>query len=114
MRRRILSFFFIVLIVTAGRLSLPQQSPSKRQPAPVMGTGGADWLTRSERIQEEQPDKLLAALEIKPGSIVADVGAGVGYHVWRLAGIVGPSGKVIAEDGQAEMLSKVEQNVEQH
>jgi ubiquinone/menaquinone biosynthesis C-methylase UbiE len=85
----------------------------KRQPAPVMGTGGADWLTRPERIQEEEPDKMLAALEIKKGSVVADVGAGVGYHVWRLASIVGPEGKVIAEDIQDGMLRMLQKNIDE-
>src|SRR5206468_1468268 len=69
---------------------------TRRQPAPVMGSAGADWLTRAERIQEEEPDRMLASLAIKNGSVVADVGAGVGYHVWRLSDIVGPSGRVVA------------------
>ena len=49
-----------------------------------MGSAGADWLTRPERIQEEEPDRMLASLGIKKGSVVADVGAGVGYHVGAL------------------------------
>src|SRR6059036_2915632 len=77
-----------------------------------MRVAGADWLTRSERIQEEDPDRMLAALEIKKGSVVADVGAGVGYHVWRLSEIVGPSGKVIAEDIQEEMLRLLKKNID--
>jgi ubiquinone/menaquinone biosynthesis C-methylase UbiE len=76
-----------------------------------MGVAGADWLVRPERIQEEQPDRMLQALEIKPGAVVADVGAGVGYHAWRLSEIVGPSGKVIAEDIQPEMLRMLTANI---
>jgi ubiquinone/menaquinone biosynthesis C-methylase UbiE len=76
-----------------------------------MGAAGADWLTRPERIQEEDPDRMLAALEIKKGSVVADVGAGVGYHVWRLAELVGPTGKVFAEDIQEEMLRLLRKNI---
>src|SRR5215467_10662095 len=89
------------------------QGQTRRQPAPVMGTAGADWLIRPERIQEEEPDRMLAALEIKKGSVVADVGAGVGYHVWRLSEIVGPSGKVIAEDIQEEMLRLLKKNMDE-
>ena len=77
-----------------------------------MGVGGADWLTRPERIQEEAPDRMLAALEIKKGSVVAGVGAGVGYHVWRLAEIVGPTGKVIAEDIQEGMIQLLKKNMD--
>jgi ubiquinone/menaquinone biosynthesis C-methylase UbiE len=78
-----------------------------------MAAAGADWLTRPERIQEEEPDRMLAALDIQPGSVVADIGAGVGYHAWRLSRIVGPSGRVIAEDIQEEMLRMLKQNIEQ-
>lgn len=77
-----------------------------------MGVGGADWLVRSERIKEEDPDRMLISLEIKRGSVVADVGAGVGYHTWRLSEIVGPTGKVIAEDIQEGMISLLRKNIE--
>src|SRR5213078_4810561 len=87
------------------------QTQTQRQPAPVMGAAGADWLTRPERIQEEDPDRMLAALEITKGAVVADVGAGVGYHVWRLAEIVGPTGKVIGEDIQDGMIRLLRQNI---
>jgi len=76
-----------------------------------MGTAGADWLIRPERIQEEEPERMLASLEIKKGAVVADVGAGVGYHVWRLSDIVGPTGKVIAEDIQDGMLQMLRRNI---
>jgi len=88
------------------------QTELRRQPAPVMGVGGADWLIRPERLREEEPDRMLAAIDIKKGSVVADVGAGVGYHVWRLAEIVGPTGKVIAEDIQEGMIQLLRRNIE--
>jgi ubiquinone/menaquinone biosynthesis C-methylase UbiE len=104
---RALSITFVAFIAAA-------QAPTelRRQPAPVMGVGGADWLVRPERIQEEQPDRMLAALEIRKGAVVADVGAGVGYHVWRLAEIVGPTGKVIAEDIQDGMIQLLRRNIQ--
>ena len=77
-----------------------------------MSAAGADWLTRPERIQEEDPDRMLAALDIKKGAVVADIGAGVGYHVWRLSEIVGPAGKVIGEDIQPEMLRMLKKNID--
>jgi len=100
------------LLVLLLVLLIPAQAQTPaRQPAPVMGVAGAEWLTRPERIQEEDPDRMLASLEIKPGSVVADIGAGVGYHTWRLAEIVGPSGKVIAEDIQEGMIALLKKNV---
>ena len=76
-----------------------------------MGVDGAPWLTRPERIEEEDPDRMLSSLGIKKGWVVADIGAGVGYHTWRLAGLVGTSGKVIAEDIQPGMITLLQKNI---
>ncbi|MCU0252851.1 MAG: class I SAM-dependent methyltransferase, partial [Vicinamibacterales bacterium] len=78
---------------------------SGRVIAQVMGYEGADWLERPEREDEEQPSKAIRALGIKPGQVVADVGAGSGYYTVRLAKQVGPIGRVFATDIQPEMLS---------
>ena len=102
----------IVLILLVFLPAALSQTQTLRQPAPVMGVAGADWLTRPERIQEEDPDRMLAALDIKKGAVVADIGAGVGYHVWRLAEIVGPAGKVIGEDIQDGMIRLMKKNIE--
>jgi precorrin-6B methylase 2 len=75
-----------------------------REIARVMGHEAAGWLERPEREKEEQPARLLAALALKPGDVVADVGAGSGYHTFRMARRVGPRGKVLAVDIQKEML----------
>jgi ubiquinone/menaquinone biosynthesis C-methylase UbiE len=111
---RFLRITFLGILLSAGATVSAAQSTTatQRQPAPVMGMGGADWLVRPERIQEEQPDRMLAALDIKKGSVVADIGAGVGYHVWRLAEIVGPTGKVIGEDIQPGMIDLMKKNIE--
>ncbi|MDQ2898996.1 MAG: class I SAM-dependent methyltransferase [Acidobacteriota bacterium] len=84
---------------------------TKREIAPVMGMGGADWLTRSERAREEAPDRALDAIGIANGSTVADIGAGVGYFTWRLAERVGPEGKVYANDIQPRMLEMLRKNI---
>lgn len=78
-----------------------------REIAQVMGHEGADWLERAERAREEQPAKLMAAVPLKPGWVVADIGAGTGYYTFRLAPLVGAkgaTGQVFAVDIQPEML----------
>jgi ubiquinone/menaquinone biosynthesis C-methylase UbiE len=75
-----------------------------REIAMVMGHQAAGWLERPEREQEEQPAKLLPLLQLKPGDVVADVGAGSGYYTFKLAPSVGPKGKIFANDIQPEML----------
>jgi ubiquinone/menaquinone biosynthesis C-methylase UbiE len=110
MRRNSRVIFLSFLLLAGIAAAFPQ---ARRQPAPVMGAAGADWLIRSERIQEEEPDRMLASLDIRKGSVVADIGAGVGYHSWRLSEIVGPGGKVIAEDIQPEMIRMLTENIKQ-
>lgn len=75
-----------------------------REIAHVMGHQGADWLERPEREQEEKPAILIESLELKPGMVVADIGAGSGYFSWRMAKEIGPDGTVHAVDIQQEML----------
>lgn len=83
-----------------------------REIARVMGHTGADWLERAEREREERPDLLVAELGLAPGMTVADVGAGGGYHVARLARAVAPGGMVYAVDVQPEMLARLEANMQ--
>jgi predicted methyltransferase len=63
-----------------------------------------DWKARD---QWEKPQQVMDALGIKPGSIVADVGAGEGYFTFHLAARVGPTGKVYAEDIRDDRLGKI-------
>jgi len=112
-QQRALAFFAILTVLTYPAQAFQAEHPlSGRRIAPVMGVGGADWLDRHEREQEEQPDAALDAIGIKPGMVVADVGAGTGYMSLRMATRVGPSGKVYAEDVQPPMLSRLRQNAE--
>src|SRR5262249_36287808 len=71
----------------------------------------ADWLERPEREKEGQPDKLLNALKINAGDVIADIGAGSGYYTFRLAQRIGPMGKVLAVDIQPEMLVLIRQRM---
>ena len=94
-----------VLLVATSAAAQARHPVSGRMIAQVMGYEGADWLERPERESEEQPSRAIKALDIKPGDVVADVGAGSGYYTVRLAERVGPTGRVFATDIQPEMLS---------
>jgi ubiquinone/menaquinone biosynthesis C-methylase UbiE len=77
---------------------------SGRRFAATMGAEGADWLDRSERDLEEDPDRAIDVLKIEKGSTVADIGAGSGYMTVKLSKKVGPQGRVYANDIQPAML----------
>ena len=76
-----------------------------REIAQVMGPGGIGWLDRPQREQQEHSAQLLDALSLHPGEVVADLGAGSGFFTFRIAPLVGPTGKVLAVDFQPQMLS---------
>jgi len=84
-----------------------------REIAQVMGHAGADWLERREREKEEAPTKLHEILKLKAGDVVADIGAGSGYHTFRLAEKVGAKGKVYAVDIQPEMLDIIKKRMKE-
>jgi ubiquinone/menaquinone biosynthesis C-methylase UbiE len=84
---------------------------SGRKIAPVMGIGGADWLVRNERVEEEHPDEALDLIGIPKGGLIGDVGAGVGYYSAKLAQRVGPEGKIYANDIQIQMLERLRKNM---
>ncbi len=63
------------------------------------------------RDASQQPERVVAALEIVPGAHVADLGAGGGYFTFRFADAVGPEGRVYAIDVDPDMLGYLRSRV---
>ena len=82
-----------------------------REIAYVMGYEGIGWLERSQREKEENVSKLIQNMGIKPNDTIADIGAGSGYHAFRIAPIAN-KGMVYAVDIQTEMLMAIENTKE--
>lgn len=53
----------------------------------------------------QRPEEVVALMEIRPGMIVADIGAGTGYFEPHLAAAVGADGKVLALDVEPDMVA---------
>jgi ubiquinone/menaquinone biosynthesis C-methylase UbiE len=83
-----------------------------RQIAQVMSHYGIDWLERDERDLEENTSLLLKNLAVKPGMVIADIGAGSGYHSALLSKMVG-NGKVFAVDVEPEMIAYLIKRIKQ-
>src|SRR4051812_48788437 len=60
-----------------------------------------------ERDAWQRPAEVIEHMKIAPGSVVADLGTGTGYFVGWLSRAVGPTGKVLALDVEAEMIKFV-------
>ena len=112
--RFILLFFAILQTATLAaqeRYTLKAGDPNGiskwymgRQIAQVMSHYGIGWLEREEREQEENTTQLLKNLAVQPGNVIADIGAGSGYHSTLLSKMVG-NGKVYAVDVEPEMIA---------
>ena len=77
-----------------------------REIAHVMGFQGMEWLERPEREKEENTSKLITNMDIQPTDNIADIGAGSGYHVFKMSEKI-TNGKVYAVDIQQEMLDAI-------
>jgi ubiquinone/menaquinone biosynthesis C-methylase UbiE len=107
-------FLTAITVALLGVMAFAQATHpvSGRPIANVMGHEGAAWLERPEREQEEAPSRAIAALNIRPGQVIADIGAGSGYYTLRLADAVGARGRVYATDIQPEMLALIKRKID--
>lgn len=56
------------------------------------------------RDEYQKPDEVIAALNLKRGETIADIGAGSGYFAFRFAPLVGETGRVYAVDVNPDMI----------
>lgn len=66
-----------------------------------------EWAPRFDdpaRDEWQKPKDVVAAMDIKPGMTVADLGAGTGYFEKHLSAAVGASGAVLALDVEPDMV----------
>ncbi|WP_375577968.1 class I SAM-dependent methyltransferase [Marivirga tractuosa] len=77
-----------------------------REIAHVMGYQGINWLERPEREKEENTSKLMKNMNIQSNDVIADIGAGSGYHVFKMAPKA-EEGLIYAVDIQEEMLQAI-------
>jgi ubiquinone/menaquinone biosynthesis C-methylase UbiE len=59
----------------------------------------------------QRPHEVMAALDLKPGETIADIGSGSGYFALRLAAHVGDRGRVFAVDIDPEMIRYLNRRV---
>lgn len=69
------------------------------------------WHSEKERDKAGEPDQIVRLLGIRPGMTVADIGAGSGYLTVRLSPVVGPRGRILAQDIEPSYLKGLVQRV---
>jgi len=78
---------------------------------PVSRIVSPSWTDEATRDDAGEAAEVLAALGVGPGDRVADIGAGSGYYTVRLARLVGPSGRVYAEDITPSYIASLRERV---
>jgi protein-L-isoaspartate O-methyltransferase len=78
---------------------------------PVASIVSPIWSNPERRDQAHEVEQIVARLALRPGMTVADVGAGSGYDTLRLAKVVGPRGRVFAEDVTPAYISDLRSTV---
>lgn len=105
-------------IVPATALdSVPLASPGApaevfpKPDRPVADIVSPHWAHEKKRDKADEVGQVARLMGLKAGETIADIGAGSGYYVFRLVRIVGPSGRILAEDITPEYLAELEKKV---
>jgi ubiquinone/menaquinone biosynthesis C-methylase UbiE len=85
----------LILAACRAQPSEPQFPAAHRDVAPTVSD---TFSTEDARDRVGEAEQVMELAGVKPGMSVADVGAGEGYYTVRLARVVGPKGRVLAED----------------
>jgi Methylase involved in ubiquinone/menaquinone biosynthesis len=85
----------LALAACRAQPSEPHFPSADRDVAPIVG---GTFSTEDARDRSGEAEEVMQLAGVKPGMSVADVGAGEGYYTVRLARVVGPKGRVLAED----------------
>ena len=98
-------------LAVSGLLLALAAGGCKNDGKPPTGDDGARAGTRTEESddqsrfdRERQPETIVRALELRPGMVVADIGAGTGLLTAHLARAVSPGGRVVATDIDASVI----------
>jgi arsenite methyltransferase len=107
-----------LLAMLALPLSAPAQDAVKRDHRQMHqlhrdSNAYIGMLDDPKRDAYQKPHEVLAALAIKPGEVIADVGAGSGYFTFRLAHHIGDKGKMYAVDVSPEMILHLNRRIRQ-
>ena len=91
----------IALVAAVALAGCRQDAPQARFPsahrdvAPIVSDS---FSTEDARDRVGEAEEVMRLAGVQPGMWVADIGAGEGYYTVRLAPLVGPRGRVLAQD----------------
>lgn len=100
-----------LVVLLGANMSVVAQQQGARPPGTHQDmTEGKEWirrLERPERIPGLKIPEVIAALGLKPGVVVADIGAGTGAFTIPFAKAVAPTGKALAVDIHPDLMTYI-------
>ncbi len=103
-----LSVVLVLVMAGAPLTAAPQQQGNRPPGTHQDNTPGTEWIKRLERpdrIPGLKIEAVIKALGLKPGDVIADIGAGTAAYTIPFAKAVAPSGKAYAVDIWPELLT---------
>lgn len=109
-------FRLVLLSMLLFPLTVTAQDASKRDAHQMHRLHGdpnayIEALEDPKRDAYQKPHEVLSALGLKPGEVIADIGAGSGYFTFRLARHVGDKGRVYAVDVSPDMILHINRRI---
>ncbi|MBC7504226.1 MAG: class I SAM-dependent methyltransferase [Sandarakinorhabdus sp.] len=95
---RILAALLLSLAGSAAPCLAIANTPRAEPQRPVARIVSPVWANETSRDGAGEAASVMKLLAVRAGQTVADIGAGSGYYTVRVSPVVGPHGKVIAQD----------------
>jgi predicted methyltransferase len=101
----------LLLPVVAPALPQAPTTPAEMHQRHQDATAYIAFLDDPARDAYQKPDEVVKALGLRPGEVVADIGAGSGYFALRFARAVGETGRVYAVDISPDMVRHLNRRI---
>ena len=109
-RGELIIIFSITMLLSAGIKCAAQDQGNRPAGTHQDNTEGKDWikrLERPERIPGLKIDEVVKCLQLKPGVVIADIGAGTGAYTIPFAKAVAPAGQALGVDIHQDLLDYI-------
>jgi len=104
----------MALLCASASIAQVAQQANEGYKTPEARATVAKSLSAPDRDEKQKPRELVAAMSLKPGMVVADIGTGTGYMLPFLSAAVGSEGRVLGEDIFPDFLDKARDTAHQH